>query len=702
MLPRDNAQTLLEALNYFSTNGGEKVFGDIKRTELFAFLRDYFNTDDLGKINYYLDQIATGKITSTTIPQDLIENAKNNGLDKDMLLNKMERQNSMVKQWVKSIQDAKTQARGKEKLSTSEVKTEEKKISQEVKAAAQEKEEIKVNNIEVKITDSEVEGVSEADKAQATAPFRIAADKAAGAEGLDAQYSQPALVFFSKGITSEALAAKAGELGEGGEKTFLLFTAQTVKELEELYPEQAQKFLSINGVKDFSIRITDQAEHFGTDTFNLYPNENGIFIANGISSYAEGYADSFYGGSIDMVADNIVSNISSKVASKIMASPIGIATSNFVGGLAAKMGLGAATKAGFGALGGRIGAALGNFGVRLASFLPALGGKFGAAIGAAGAQLGATLGSWAGVIGAVVGAVVGFVVQKVIQPIVRWIKENKEALLGMAATGGILGLARRIGGWFLALFTNIILPGFLGPLIWTLVIMPIAVVVILFIINSGAYITPPPFSSSLKCGIDYENLPFPDTSSNPIAKRAYDIVAGGEPRGLHRGFWCYWNKSPQYPELFDEAAFKKDPFPCVADYRSPGCTGNYSGLNLFWCTQLIIKTYNETGKPMPEDLVYTPNMKKWFIDGGRYIAIKDALQNISGQIKQGDAALIRTSASSGADVPRHVAIVWSADSDSIITIDSNGYYKHYAYTVSQGKDSACFGSYQCIIGIGKQ
>jgi len=154
----------------------------------------------------------------------------------------------------------------------------------------------------------------------------------------------------------------------------------------------------------------------------------------------------------------------------------------------------------------------------------ATGAATGVAAGAGGgAAAGAAAGSWGGplaIITAAIGAIVGWIASKI-----PWdkIKENAPYLIGgllglltfgvagplmgvfvgvgsfglaAAAAGGPITLARvgsKIGGFFASLgaifFTTIGM-----PVLISLLIIPIVVVLILFIINSGAYITPPPTS----------------------------------------------------------------------------------------------------------------------------------------------------------------------------------------------------------------
>ena len=136
-------------------------------------------------------------------------------------------------------------------------------------------------------------------------------------------------------------------------------------------------------------------------------------------------------------------------------------------------------------------------------------------------KIGAALGSVAPIIGTIIGAIVGWLIGKVLPKIIDWIKRNKEVVLGTVgaivgfALGGIPGLiaggaialaaamiftmgakaaTAQIGGTIqtgLIGITSLVLPTIGVPIIIALISVPVIVAIILFIINSGAYIVPP-------------------------------------------------------------------------------------------------------------------------------------------------------------------------------------------------------------------
>ncbi len=162
--------------------------------------------------------------------------------------------------------------------------------------------------------------------------------------------------------------------------------------------------------------------------------------------------------------------------------------------------------------------------------------------------------------------------------------------------------------------------------------------------------------------------------SDPIAARAGAIVDK-----LLAGFWNYCNKSLDYPELFDEAEYQAHPFHCVYRPNFPsGCTGDYNALNgnsLFWCTWLVIKSYNEAGSSMPT-ILGAEYMKEWFQGQGRFLPAATAKYN---QISPGDAIFLSTT---GSDSAGHVAIVYVVDNNNLTSVDSNAATKTHNYTVA--------------------
>jgi len=285
-----------------------------------------------------------------------------------------------------------------------------------------------------------------------------------------------------------------------------------------------------------------------------------------------------------------------------------------------------------------------------------------------------------GPIGAVLGAVGGFAIST---PIASLSGTVNTIGAGVTATSTAL--------------VGLVATEIAAPIIVIALSVPIVVALVLFIINSGALIVPVntvPLQNSntfiselgnninfiasgekIECTKDPRPLEF-RYDTNDTTSRAWSIV-----NQLQQGFWCYWNNSPQFPELFDDPEYQKYPYHCVYEPNNPrGCSGDYTKLggdSLFWCTWLIVKAY-----PADRQGVLTlgaNNMKDtWFINQNRFVANGP---NAINKIKPGDSIFLST----GRDSPAyagHVAIVYAVSKDFIITLDSNAATKTHSYTVA--------------------
>jgi hypothetical protein len=152
-------------------------------------------------------------------------------------------------------------------------------------------------------------------------------------------------------------------------------------------------------------------------------------------------------------------------------------------------------------------------------------------------------------------------------------------------------------------------------------------------------------------------------NAGPIATKAYNIAYN-----LERGYWCSFNNSPDYPELWDPDAFGGEMFPTVGEARAKPNA-------MFWCTWLVIKSYQASDPDFPEK-TGAINMKAYFASGGTSSKYNYSfkLRNdvpIS-QIKSGDVVFYKTyNAENDPPDGYHVGIVYSKTSDSITTVQSN-------------------------------
>jgi hypothetical protein len=139
--------------------------------------------------------------------------------------------------------------------------------------------------------------------------------------------------------------------------------------------------------------------------------------------------------------------------------------------------------------------------------------------------------------------------------------------------------------------------------------------------------------------------------ANSLAARAWEIV-----NNLEQGIWCYWNKSPDYPNLFDSSLDPNiDPSYCYTN-----------GCNIFWCTYLVIKSYVESGVAIHPSAVNSRVMEEYFQSQSRYVSANIARET---NIPIGSVVFFRVNG--GPDRTNHVAIVVSVNQDGVTYVQSN-------------------------------
>ncbi len=260
--------------------------------------------------------------------------------------------------------------------------------------------------------------------------------------------------------------------------------------------------------------------------------------------------------------------------------------------------------------------------------------------------------------------------------------------LGLLATkaGGLGPLGASIGSYgqaFMTGITGVVFPSIAAPLIISFVSIPVAVAIILFVINSGAYIVPPKplagtgFLIPIECTTEKLPVSFSKPTASSIAARAWEITSD-----LYQGFWCFWNRSPgdfpedvtlyppSYPDLFNESFFTRNPFPTRGEVQTCGNC-------LFWCTYLVQKAYRETGNTTIKVTLWSPTMYDDFLRRGKIIASSDATpQNVV------SGSVIFFQVLSGPNRINHVGIVHSTTEDSIKYLQSNAPTKDGSLTFS--------------------
>ncbi len=189
-----------------------------------------------------------------------------------------------------------------------------------------------------------------------------------------------------------------------------------------------------------------------------------------------------------------------------------------------------------------------------------------------------------------------------------------------------------------------------------------------------------------------------NSDGSDIAKRAKEIT-----NNLERGFWDFYNYSPDYPELFDQVEFACCPNHCYSCVSYPdvcepeNCSGNPSDLqkadSLFWCTWLPIKAYTETGHSIGKHLG-VGSLKNWFEQQGRFLPSTTRVTDL----KPGYVIFFQKQNSQGSTYWAHTGVVCEVYPDGIQVCESNNYCKFCDYTASQqghvqNKGSLIIGGY---------
>ncbi len=180
-----------------------------------------------------------------------------------------------------------------------------------------------------------------------------------------------------------------------------------------------------------------------------------------------------------------------------------------------------------------------------------------------------------------------------------------------------------------------------------------------------------------------EVLPAPGPKPTaPIALKAWQIV-----NNLQQGFWCYWNRSPDYPKLFDMAYYQRNPNPLEEEVNNRGDV-------LFWCTWLVVKSYVESGHSIVNTLGSSPMWAGW--PAGKKII---ASQVTSSNAIPGSVIFFHvTGRHEGAN---HVAIITGADDTGIYYVQSNGPVKGGFIPFQESGVGLVDPSWGIIIGIGQ-
>ncbi|MGA2910458.1 MAG: hypothetical protein ABSE04_01475 [Candidatus Microgenomates bacterium] len=208
------------------------------------------------------------------------------------------------------------------------------------------------------------------------------------------------------------------------------------------------------------------------------------------------------------------------------------------------------------------------------------------------------------------------------------------------------GLSSGLGRFFTGL-AGVYLDTIVVPVVITLLSLPIAVALILFVINSGAYVVPA--SSGTLSGAA--------GCSPEIANRAKVIA-----NNLSLGFDLYYNHSSDYPDLWNATLFAQNPNP-------PNQEAVIGSQDMFWCNYMATKSYLAINENIPFPL---PTMVNYFKnEPGKWVPGNAATYD---DVCAGDTIFFNNSLD-GPDAISHVGVVADSSSAGIHTYESNAPYK---------------------------
>jgi hypothetical protein len=210
------------------------------------------------------------------------------------------------------------------------------------------------------------------------------------------------------------------------------------------------------------------------------------------------------------------------------------------------------------------------------------------------------------------------------------------------------------------------------PILVTLLVFPVVVALILFIINSGAYVVPNGVSGSpVGC----------TPQSTQIVQRA-STLAGN----LKLGFNRYYNNSPDYPELWNAALFARIPKPTNQE-------ASIGAQDMFWCNYMATKSFEAGNENIPFPL---STMISYFQHQQKWVNGPTATYN---DVCAGDAIFFYNSFDPPGSIS-HVGIVASVSADGITTFESNAPWRGWLYPTDTSGHFESTNSLN-IIGFGR-
>jgi hypothetical protein len=525
---KDEARKLLDAWDFFDKHAEAKSWEGFSRQRFYLTMQVITGEDDLTKAYSLLEKIASGQ-SFATVPGTIVEKTKEANLS-PARIETIRQTTNTTRAWINKTRSTATaelnvKKREAAKAATlaekvvvekekevetkaTEIKKEPIKETAEVKVVKPAYPEVKTEGgilkpVVIEITNQEV---SPSYTESSSAGMFLAAARKIPDTNVGTTVTKSALLLSSRGVSSDKLYAKALTMPEGNEKSFLLFTAQSVKEIETLYPNDVAKISEVAKVNDFQIYFLKPEATVSQNSLLFSPSENGYSLSDETGAF-EGFA----GFLQDKAVDTIVSKVENKVVEKLATTQLGKTVAGFtaktIGTAAVSTGAKAAVTTGFGA-------------------------KIAALFGAS---------SVGGPIGWIIAAVTTLLslVPMLVSWLARKFKQNPEMLLllglplmglglffgspliaigglaalvgGGVAAGSIAAALARLRNAFLFGLTNFIFPGIGLPLLITFIGIPVLIVFILYIINTSAYVVPP-----FRTGGIPENC-ISDTTTKPTA-----------------------------------------------------------------------------------------------------------------------------------------------------------------------------------------
>ncbi|MEK7112396.1 MAG: hypothetical protein AAB875_03640 [Patescibacteria group bacterium] len=480
-MSQEEARLLLDAWNYFDSHPKEKFWEGlpgISRNEFYRLMPVITGIENLVEAKIYLGRFAQGEI-SQTVPGTIIEKAREGDVPKPYIED-AKRATLSVRAWIKNIKPKTAEALAEREVAAAQVKAELARI-EEVRV---ERPKMKVTPskapapipktpvpsppseepvlLGIKTTPARVGAFQKFTARVATLPVRAAIEWSRPTLAASEPQRVAALTLWARGIPSEKLEEKAVVL-ERKEKARLIELVKAIKNEEQSSPDQTQRLKLIFPIKDINFLLGPESGLTQTQvsTFFAPGQQGGIFVIP---------RRSFLKNIFIRAGQQLFGKASSKFLKKATAK----AAAKVAAGVAAKLGVRAAAVA-IGAPGGPLGVVAGF----LASFVPdALSWlkrnfrKVAMAFGALVFGVGFVLQSGVLMVG---GAAMGF-----------------GGLVAQAGgVGPALSTAAGVSSSVISGITSLAITSIATPLIVALISIPVLVAIILFIINSGAYLVPP-------------------------------------------------------------------------------------------------------------------------------------------------------------------------------------------------------------------